>query len=187
MRPSLNICTLPFAKLNTFWIWQIVQIVCSNKVWPVWNCYSKYMPGNSTKVFSSDRSIQKLEASSIGRRRKIPICISWNPKNWGTWNVYYGKFNCRVSRQNVLEPKFFNKWIKSIYFNNHIFNLSKVHSDDNFSPFALKSHKAILDILKKTDFQVWKICNWNHHAAHQLEKSSSFIVSAKGRILNFCW
>ena len=92
---------LPFAKLSTFWKWQMVQIVCSNTVWPLWNCYSKYMPGNSTKVFSSDRSIQKLEASSIGRRRKIPICISWNPKNWGAWNVHYGNFNCRISRHNI--------------------------------------------------------------------------------------
>ena len=92
---------LPFVKLSSFWKWQMVQIVCSNKVWPVWNCYSKYMPGNSTKVFSSDQSIQKLEASSIGRRRKIPICISWNPKNWGAWNVHYGKFNCGVSMCNI--------------------------------------------------------------------------------------
>ena len=91
---------LPFAKLSTSWKWQMVQIG------PVWNCYLKYMPGNSTKVFSSDRSIQKLEASSIGRRRKIPICISWNPKNWGAWNVHYGNFNCRISRHNIFLNEF---------------------------------------------------------------------------------
>ena len=126
----------------------MVQIVWSNKVWPAWNCYSKYMPGNSSKVFSSDRSIQKLEASSIGRRRKIPICISWNPKNWGAWNVYYGKFNCRVSRHNILVNEL-KEYISIII----ILTLQKFIHVIIFSPSVLESHNPLLEIPKKLIFR----------------------------------